>query len=266
VRSYNVNTTSYWLARRKSEKYPSLDRTLSTDVLIVGGGITGITTANLLSRAGMSVALVERARSGEIDTGHTTAHLTHVTDTRLTDLVGRFGRDHACAAWDAGAAAINQIEANIHHEGISCEFVRIPGYLHAPVTDEKKEDAKKLQEDARYADEFGFDAAYLDRVPYMNRSGVRFSDQAKFHPIKYLDSLVRLIPNANSYLFEQSDVQEFDPKKKRAKVNGHWINYGLVVLATHNPLAGESGLIGSTLFQTKLALYTSYSGRFFLGY
>jgi glycine/D-amino acid oxidase-like deaminating enzyme/nitrite reductase/ring-hydroxylating ferredoxin subunit len=253
-----MDTTSYWLSAPRGKLYSRLENTLSVDVLIVGGGITGVTTAYLLSRAGVSVALVERARIGAIDTGHTTAHLTCVTDVRLSDLVDQFGRDHASAVWDAGAAAIDQIDANIHREGIACEFVRVPGYLHAPIDEEKKIDTGKFQEDARYAREFGFEAAYLDKVPYMEKPGVRVSDQAKFHPIKYLTALAERIPGENSYLFEESEAKEFDAKKRRAKVDGHWVNYGLLVLATHNPLTGESGLTGSMLFQTKLALYTSY--------
>jgi Rieske Fe-S protein len=92
----------------------------------------------------------------------------------------------------------------------------------------------------------------------MATPGVRFADQAKFHPIKYLGALAELIPGENCHLFEESEVTEFDEEKRRAKVNRHWISYGLVVLATHNPLAGESGIVSSTMFQTKLALYTSY--------
>ena len=83
---------------------------LSVDVLVVGGGVTGIVTAYLLQKAGVRVALVERERLASRDSGHTTAHLTHVMDKRLHELVKDFGRDHARAAWDAGAAAIDEIE------------------------------------------------------------------------------------------------------------------------------------------------------------
>jgi hypothetical protein len=124
------------------------------------------------ARPGMSVALGERGRIGHIDTGHTTAHLTAVTDMRLHQLVDNFGPDH---------------------------------------------------------------------------------------PLKYLGAIVQLLAAENCFVFEESEAQEFDEKKRRAKVNGQWINYGLVLLATHNPLAGESGAIGSLTFQTKLALDTSYA-------
>ncbi len=254
-----MDTTPYWLSSATVPPFPALDKAVTVDVLVVGGGITGVTTAYLLRQAGLSVGLAERDRIGRIDTGHTTAHLTAVTDTRLHELVQDFGRDHARALWDAGAAAIDQIEENVERENIDCEFTRVPGYLHAPVEGDKEESRAKFQEDARLANEFGFDASYLDSVPHMQRPGVRFSDQAKFHPIKYLPALADRIPGEGSYLWEESEASEFDSKKRRAKINGHWVSYGTLVLATHNPLTGESGLVSSMLFQTKLALYTTYA-------
>ena len=133
-----MDTTPYWLASAKIPSFPALDQPVTVDVLVVGGGITGVTTAYLLRQAGLSVGLAERDRIGRIDTGHTTAHLTAVTDTRLHELVKDFGRDHARALWDAGAAAIDQIEENVGREKIDCEFTRVPGYLHAPVDGEQR--------------------------------------------------------------------------------------------------------------------------------
>ncbi len=253
-----MDTTPYWIETAPLKQFPAVEKPLAVDVLVVGGGLTGLTTAYLLKKAGLSVALVEREHIARRDTGHTTAHLTAVTDTRLHELVENFGRDHAQAVWDAGAAAIDQIEEITETEGIDCEFTRVPGYLHAPVGGGTKDERPKFREDAQLANEFGFDASYLDSVPHMNTPGIRFADQAKFHPLKYCGALAGLVAGESNHLFEESEVSEFDPKKRRAKVNGHWIGYGLLVLATHNPLVGESGLVSSMMFQTKLALYTSY--------
>src|SRR5438045_1327056 len=113
-----MNTTPYWLDTARPRKFPSLHRDLEVDVVVVGGGITGATAAYLLKKSGATVALIERDRCVGGETGHTTAHLTYVTDERLRQLVKDFGRDHAQATWDAGAAAINQIKEVIDHEAI----------------------------------------------------------------------------------------------------------------------------------------------------
>src|SRR5690349_9635600 len=103
-------TRPYWTDSASFPEFPPLIGDTDADVVVVGGGVTGLTTAYLLASAGRSVVLLERARCATVDTGHTTAHLTMVTDTRLTELVERFGRSQAQAVWDAGRAAIAQID------------------------------------------------------------------------------------------------------------------------------------------------------------
>src|SRR4051812_27822920 len=114
--SAQIGTSSYWQDTGALPRSGRLQHDEHADVVIVGGGITGLTAAYLLAREGKSVVLLERERCAEIDTGHTTAHLTMVTDLWLTDLVSSFGRDHAQAVWDAGLAAIAQIDAVVHEE------------------------------------------------------------------------------------------------------------------------------------------------------
>src|SRR4030088_1511193 len=75
-----LDTSVYWTDNTPAPKFSSLKEDLVVDVLIIGGGITGITAAYLLKRAGLTVALVERYRCVSADTAHTTAHLTCVTD------------------------------------------------------------------------------------------------------------------------------------------------------------------------------------------
>ena len=91
--------------------FKKIAQDVDVDVVVVGAGITGLTTAYRLLKAGRSVAVLERARCAEIDTGHTSAHLTMVTDARLSKLARQFGKTHAQAVWDAGLAAIAEIES-----------------------------------------------------------------------------------------------------------------------------------------------------------
>src|SRR4030095_3522539 len=248
-----------WIDDTPIQKFPKLQRNISADVLVVGSGVTGITAAYLLKKAGSTVALIDRERVASIDTGHTTAHLTCVTDVQLQELAHNFGEDHAQAAWDAGAAAIDEIERIIGEEGIECEFTRVPAYLHVCVNGSSKMEALLLKKEADLATKLGFDAAYLESAPYFNLPAVRFANQAKFHPRKYLRSLVAKIPGSGSHVFEKSAASEFDAKKRRVKVNRSWISFDRVVMATNNPLVGLASVTSATLLQTKLSLYTSYA-------
>ena len=253
-----MKNVPFWIDSAAIQKFPKLQRNISVDVVVIGAGVTGITTAYLLKLAGLTVALTERERVASIDTGHTTAHLTYITDVQLQELARNFGEDHAQAAWDAGAAAIDEIESIVSKEDIDCEFARVPGYLHVCAEGFSKRDVSALKKEADVAGKLGFDTAYSKSVPYFNLPGVRFANQAKFHPSKYLRDLVQKIRGNGSHVFENSAATEFDAKKRRVKVNRNWINFDRVVMATNNPLVGLASITSATLFQTKLSLYTSY--------
>jgi glycine/D-amino acid oxidase-like deaminating enzyme/nitrite reductase/ring-hydroxylating ferredoxin subunit len=254
-----MENVPYWIDSAPIKRFPRLQKSVSVDVLVIGGGVTGISAAYLLKKAGLSVALIERERVASADTGHTTAHLTYVTDVELQELARNFGNDHAQAAWDAGAAAIDEIERIVREEAIDCEFTRVPAYVHVCKRDFSQKEISSLRKETNLAVKLGFDAAYLESAPYFNLPAVRFANQAKFHPRKYLRSLALKLPGDGSHVFEKSAVIEFDAKKRRAKVNRSWIGFERVIVATNNPLVGLASVASATLLQTKLSLYTSYA-------
>src|SRR6476659_5186415 len=100
------NPHSYWISTTPANHYPSLNQTLKVDVAIIGGGITGLTTALLLKKAGKKVAVLEKKSIAMGDSGHTTAHLTEVLDTRYHQLISDFGREGAQLAAQSSRAAI----------------------------------------------------------------------------------------------------------------------------------------------------------------
>jgi glycine/D-amino acid oxidase-like deaminating enzyme/nitrite reductase/ring-hydroxylating ferredoxin subunit len=241
--------------------FSALDRDVSVDVAVIGGGLTGITAAYLLKKAGMRVALLERRRLASIDTGHTTAHVAYVTDTRLAALEKSFGRDHAAAAWDAGRAALWQIGTNVDNEEIDCDFQWVTAWLHQPAGHNRPSDTStsELRHEAELAAALGFDASFVDRVPFMGTAGIGFEGQALFHPRKYLRALVDRISGGGSIVCEHTTVEEVESDPLVVTANGYRVSADYLVVATHTPLVGKSNLVSATLLQTKLALYTTYA-------
>jgi glycine/D-amino acid oxidase-like deaminating enzyme/nitrite reductase/ring-hydroxylating ferredoxin subunit len=252
-----LKTLPYWIESAPLPHFGPLDSNEWADVVVVGGGITGLTAAYLLLSAGRSVVLLERRRVAESDTGHTSAHLSMVTDLPMTDLVKQFGRDHAQAVWDAGLASLHQIDETVREERISCDFRWVPGYLHA-AADRDAADADWLRDEAHLADELGFDATFVEKAPLAGTSAVRFDDQARIHPRRYLAGLALAIVKKGGRIYEHSDVNDFAEDPRSVSANGYQVSCDDLVIATHTPLVGNQGLMGATLFQTKLALYTTY--------
>ena len=255
-REREIMQESYWGKDHFSPEFPELTEDLSVDVVVVGAGITGITAAYLVKQTGRTVALVEKGKWGSGESYCTTAHLSYVTDIRLQELVKTFGRDHAQAVWHAGDAAILQIDEIIRRESIDCDFQWVPGYLHAADNTDAKE-ASALRDDANLADELGFSASFVDLVPLMNRPGIRFADQAQFHPLKYLGQLIKQIPGEGSHVFENTEVHEVTDGLV-VKAGKHAIRCRDIIVATHVPILGKTGLVKASVFQTKLAGYNSY--------
>jgi glycine/D-amino acid oxidase-like deaminating enzyme/nitrite reductase/ring-hydroxylating ferredoxin subunit len=253
-----VETTSYWTDSTTMRRYGVLDRELDIDVVVVGAGITGLTAAYLLKRSGRRVAVLERRRVGGVDTMATTAHVTCVTDLSLGDLVRTFGRDHAQAVWDAGLAAIAQIDSIVRGERIDCGWTLVDGVRHAAPGQASGRQVKQLQEEASLASELGFEARYVDRTPFVGLPGIVFGSQARIHPAKYLAALSALVDGGGSFVFEETACDEVVEEPLSVMARGRRISCRYVVLATHTPLMGKASLASATLLQTKLYLYTSY--------
>ena len=268
AKSAELETQSYWEDSASVSRYPALDRDVTVDVVVVGAGITGLTAAYLLKRSGRKVAVIDRRRCGGVDSGLTTAHVTCVTDVDLSELVKHFGRDHAWAAWDAGLAAIDQIDRIVRREDIDCEWTWVSGYKHpaafAKASADKtavkpaQDEVEALREEARLAADLGFDARFVEAVPFFGTPGIEYGGQAKFHPRKYLAALAKLIDGGGSHIFEHTESEEVCDEPLSVKAGGHTLKCGFIVIATHTPLMGKTNMASAIGLQTKLYLYTSY--------
>src|SRR5687767_3787803 len=99
------------------------------DIVIVGGGITGITTALLLQQSGKRCVVVEAHNIGFGTTGGTTAHLNTFLDTSYAQIAKNFSDEDARLIATGAQQAINLIKQHIEQYNINCLFKELPGYL-----------------------------------------------------------------------------------------------------------------------------------------
>ena len=259
----STDTQPYWIDTASLPRFPKLDRNDEVDVVIVGGGITGLTAAYLLTLDGRRVALLERERCAQIDTGHTTAHLTMVTDEPPVG-AGEAFRARSRAG-GVGSGARRDRADRIDRRRIStsratsrgCPDMSMRRWIRprtSPRRYAKRRCSRRSSASTRRSS---------NEVPFAGSPGIRFDGQARFHPRKYLAGLARAIADRGGMIFEHSAADAFRDDPRSVTSNGHTLACGDIVLATHTPLMGNTGLLSATLFQTKLSLYTSYavSGR-----
>jgi len=161
--------------------------------------------------------------------------------------------------WDAGGAAVDQIASFIRAEEISCDFSWLPGYLHAPISAAPGDSVRELKREAEAARQLGIPAEYQEAIPGFGVPGVRFAHQAIFHPRKYLGGLLRRIPGRGSHVFENTASDKIMARPLGAKAGGARIRGRYLIIATHTPLMGNTGLAAALFLQSKLSLYSSYA-------
>lgn len=251
--------TAYWQDTAGMRSYAPLAEDLDVEAVVIGGGITGVTAAYALRRAGVDVVLLERGKLGGGETAHTTAHLTFMTDTRLSELLSTFGWERARLAWQGGLHAMEFIRDTVDRLGLTdCELRDVPGYLAAAAGKDLDQERMELGDEARIAARMGFDAVFLEKVPPHGRPGIRLGGQCKFHPLRYLQGLAREAHRLGARIHEHSDAVEFG-EKGVLHANGRKVRHRHLVIATHVPLQGVAGPVSAGLFQSKLAGYSTYA-------
>lgn len=258
---------SYWIASTRTPRFPWPGGDKRVDVAIIGAGITGLTAAYRLKRAGRRVAVLEQHDVVVGETGHTTAHLTQAFDTGLDQLVRAFGREGARAVWDAGRAAIDHIETTCREAGIDADFAWVPGYFFAL----RPEDRDRLEEEAKLARELGYVADVVDLVddapfPPMRHGAMRLANQARFHPRKYLLPLAAAIPGDGSFVAAGCHVADWTGGAGgapwRVRAGDHVVTADHLIFATHQPIHDGYYATRVPAYQTYAAAWRVKRGAF----
>src|SRR5690606_846271 len=230
--------SSYWLATAAETAFPAFDGNLATDVVVVGGGIAGLTTAALVKQSGRRVAVVEARRVGRQATGHSTAKVTSQHGVIYRELVSKHGQEKAALYAEANQAAVERVAQFVRELAIDCDFQRNAAYVYT--TSDKG--LETLREEADCARRLGLPAEMVDSAPLPGglRGAVRFAEQAQFHPCQYAAGLARFVEGGGSHVFEQTrvlDIQSGTPA--RVKTAGGTITAAEVVVATQLPIIAD---------------------------
>lgn len=232
-----AKNSSYWNATAAPCAFPTLAGEIAVDVAIVGGGIVGATMARVLKDRGLKVALVEALKVGEQVTGKSTAKVTTQHNVAYTTIRQKFGEDGARCYAEANQAGLRTIRELAARCGIDCALEAAEAFVFT----QDEDYASSLEDEVKLAHELGLPASMTEDtgLPFDVIAAMKWTDQARFHPVDYVKGLAATIPGEGSYVFEGSRVVDWDPD--RIATEAGTVSARFVVMATHLPL-GQIGL------------------------
>lgn len=221
------------------------------DVVIVGGGITGITTALQLQRSGLSCVVVEAHQLCFGTSGGTTAHLNNFFDTTYDQVKSSFGEEDAQLLAKAATRALELYRNNIETYSIDCGYAQKDGFVYAQ--DEAQE--KELEKMLEASKQVGIDVSYTDRipVPFEFRKAIVYHEQAQIHPARYVYALAKAFEEAGGVILQDCSVSGFTGDKDlEVETSKGTIRSKALIWATHIPP-------GINLLHFRCAPYRSYA-------
>lgn len=223
---------SLWLTALPTTPRPPLTGTHTFDVAVVGGGITGLTTALLLKRRGLRVVVLEAARVASGASGNNTAKVTALQSTVYSQITRTHGTAAATDYATASQSAVAQVADLVQLEEIDCDLRRAPAITYARTESE----VPAVQDELRAAALAGLPVrASVDAdLPFEVYAAIRLDDQLALHPVKYLQGLAAAIDGDGSKVYEHSRV--LDLTGNRLSTSDGSVSAPHIVVATHYPL------------------------------
>lgn len=231
-------TRSIWMDVEPLRAAP-LTEVVEADVVVVGAGIAGLSIAYELLKAGQSVVVLDRGAVGGGMTSRTSGHLSFELDDYYHVLIKQRGEDEARQYYASQSAAVDRIEEIAREEGIDCDFARVDAYIIAAGADDRDTLDSEL-EACRKIDFAG--VAMADSAPLTGTDTgacLRFPNQARFHPMKYVRGLAEAVQRLGGRIHGDTAVTEFASEDGTPKItleNGVVLRPKKAVAAANSPL------------------------------
>lgn len=248
------NNDSIWQKTvEESRKFRTLEQNLETDVCVIGGGVTGISVAYYLSRAGKKVVLLEKDRIASKTTGGTTGKITSQHHLFYDYLIQSQGKDFAKQYLKANEEAIEEIEKIIKAEEIDCDFQRKSAFVWT----KKMGDVQRIYDEIDAVKSLGKEAKFTDEIEVLGKieGAIEVKDQAQFHPIKYVNGLAKCVLANGTEIFENTKVVAYEKNEAgfvvtcEANGNIRKVTANYVVVATRYPIFNVPGFYFLKMYQ-----------------
>ena len=243
---------SFWQKNNFDRTYQSDAIDDFHDIIIIGGGITGISTALELQRRGKQCLIIEQENLGFGTTGGTTSHINNFLDTSYAELINQIGEEKSKSVLNAALKVLPYIKNNIQKLHIACEFNECDFYLFSA---EEKQDSE-LEDILKAHQQLGLETKNIFSLPFdINfRKVILIEGQGQFNPIKYIHGLAKEFLALGGKIMDHTKFLDYERKEKSILIkttNGDYESVKLI-FATHIPP-------GNSRYRLLCAPYRSYA-------
>lgn len=230
-----MKNNSIWLDNIEFKKEKQIDSSMSVDVLIIGAGMTGLSTAYHLIESGLNVCVVERNGSAQGISSRTTGKLTFLQDKIYSDLMKGKCLDKSKLYLESQLDAIKMVKKIVDKNKIECNYKECTSYVYT----NQKEEIKNIKKEKNILEKLGINVKEHRKLPIITdcKYAISVGDTAVFHPVKYLLVLKKICINSGIKIFEDSKVEDIDKEDNHyiCHVNKFIVKAKKVVIACHYP-------------------------------
>ena len=248
---------SYWInSEKEKEKYNKLEKNIETDICIIGGGITGISTAYYLTKENLKVTVLDMGKIGFQTTGNSTAKITSQHGLFYKYLKESKGEDFARLYYDANEDAIENIKRIVKKEKIQCDLECQSAYVLAT----NREEVQKVKDEVEVVRGFGGHAEYLEREDIDKNllilnplAAIMFKNQAQFNSYKYTIELAKVCKNLGANIYENTKIIDVRNEKDYYYLeteDGYKIKAKYLVVTTKYPIINMPGFYFMKMYQS----------------
>lgn len=229
---------SIWNGKIEMPEFSTLSENIKTDVLIIGGGITGILCAHALKEKGVDCVICEGEKIGQGITKNTTAKITSQHALIYSKLLKTIGSEKTQMYYKANENAILKYSALA--QKIECDFEEKDAYTYS------LSDRKKIEDEVSAVNTIGGKAKFVEtlNLPFKTKGAVRFPSQAQFNPLKLIKALAEGLK-----IYEHTFINEI--MKNTAKSDFGNVQADKIIVTTHFPFINKHGSYFLKMYQQR---------------
>ncbi len=227
---------SVWYANTEIKREINKKLPIKTQVLVIGGGITGILCAYQLHNAGIETVVVEARNICSGTTKNTTAKITSQHGLIYDSLLQRFGKEKARMYYDSNENAIREYKKI--SEKTDCDFEEKSAFVYS------LSNREKIEKECDALRGIGVNAVFREKLelPFSVSGAVEFKNQAQFNPLKFISGISKDLT-----IIENTKVLEIN--NNIVRTDRGYISADNIIVATHFPFINKHGYYFLKLYQ-----------------